>query len=161
MSLNAYIWAADLPLARCNGTAHRVLLKLADRADDLGYGAYPGVQSIADSLQCSTRTVQRAIRELLDAGLIRVGDQRYVEHFDPRYRPTVYDVLTWALLYAEEHGQGPESRGDNRVTPGAFRGDTNRHPGVTTGVAISVLKPSYQDSSSHLTLVSARESDNP
>lgn len=158
MSLNAYVWAADLPLRRCSGTAHRVLLKLADRADDLGYGAYPGVQGIADSLECSTRTVQRAIRELLDEGLIRVGDQRYVEHFDPRYRPVVYDVLTWALLYAEERGH---SRGDTCVTPDDSRGDRNRRSGVTTGVAISVLKPSYQDSQKNLTLVTARESEKP
>lgn len=128
MSLNAYIWAADLPLSRCNGTAHRVLLKLADRADELGYGAFPKLSAIADTLECSTRTVQRAIKELLAAELIREGDQRYVEHLDPRYRPTVYDVLTWALQYSE-------SRGDNRVTPVESRGDTNGHPGVTTVVA--------------------------
>ena len=39
MSLEAYIWAASLPLSACNGTAFRVLLQLADRADPHGYGA--------------------------------------------------------------------------------------------------------------------------
>lgn len=154
MSLNAYIWAADLPLSRCNGTAHRVLLKLADRADELGYGAFPKLSSIAETLECSERTVQRAIRELLAEGLIRKGDQSYVQHLDARYRPTVYDVLTWALLYSE-------SRGDNRVTPDESRGDKNGHPGVTTAVAQrTALRTSYQDSSSHLPLVTAHESEN-
>lgn len=128
MSLNAYIWAADLPLSACSGTAHRVLLKLADRADELGYGAFPKLETIAETLGCSKRTVQRAIRELLDAGLIREGDQSFVDHLDARYRPTVYDVLTWALQYAE-------SRGDNCVTPKRSRGDKKGQLGVTTGVA--------------------------
>lgn len=155
MSLEAYVWAANLPLSACNGTAHRVLLKLADRADERGYGAYPKLSSIAETLECSVRTVQRAIRELLAAGLIREGDQRYVEHLDPRYRPTVYDVLTWALQYAE-------SRGDNYVTPDESRGDTKRGSGVTTGVALrTVHRTTYQDSQKQLTLVTARESEKP
>lgn len=159
MSLEAYIWAANLPLSRCNGTPFRVLLQLADRADQLGYGAYPSVTTIAERLECSERTVFRALKELQMLGLIRRGDQRYVEHIDPRHRPTVYDVMTWALEYAEEHGHAPDARGDNRVTPGDFRGDRNGHPGVTTGVSRTVLKPSYQDSPRNLTLVSARESE--
>jgi DNA-binding GntR family transcriptional regulator len=104
------------------------LLKLADRADELGYGAFPKLETIAETLGCSKRTVQRAIRELLDAGLIREGDQSFVDHLDARYRPTVYDVLTWALQYAE-------SRGDNCVTPKRSRGDKKGQLGVTTGVA--------------------------
>lgn len=150
MSLEAYIWAANLPLSTCNGTAFRVLLQLADRADKLGYGAYPSINTMADVLECSTRTIQRALVDLRAAGLIRLGDQRYVDHIDPRYRPTVYDVITAALAYGE-------SRGDIFVTPDESRGDTSGHPGVTTGVAITVLKPTYQDSRRHLTLVTARE----
>lgn len=151
MSLEAYIWAANLPLSRCNGTPFRVLLQLADRADPLGYGAYPGVESIASTLECSTRTVYRALVELRAGGLIRVGDQRFVEHIDPRYRPTVYDVLTAALI-------NTESRGDNHVTPKRSRGDRNGHSGVTPDVTRTVQEPSNQDSTRHLTLVSARES---
>jgi len=150
MSLEAYIWAANLPLSRCNGTPFRVLLQLADRADKLGYGAYPHVSTIADVLECSDRTVQRAIRDLIASELIREGDQRYVQHLDSRYRPTVYDVLTTALVMTE-------SRGDNRVTPARSRGDRNGHPGVTPAVALrTVQEPTYQDSPRDLTLVTAR-----
>lgn len=140
MSLDAYIWAANLPLSRCNGTSFRVLLQLADRVDTLGYGAYPYVSTIAKTLECSERTVQRAIRDLLDSGLIREGDQRHVAHYDARYRPTVYDVLTPALIMTE-------SRGVNPVTPTDSRGDRSRPAGVTTGVAHRTApEPSYQDS---------------
>lgn len=155
MSLNAYIWAADLPLSRCNGTAHRVLLKLADRADELGYGAYPRLSKIAETLECSQRTVQRAIRELIAEDLIRVGDQSYVDHLDPRYRPTVYDVLTWALVYSE-------SRGDNRVTPDESRGDTYGPSGVTTVVAHRTAhEPTTKTYKKNLTLVTARAGKSP
>lgn len=153
MSLEAYIWAANLPLSRCNGTPFRVLLQLADRADKLGYGAYPNVSTMAETLECSGRTVQRALRDLERLELIREGDQRYVEHLDPRYRPTVYDVLTTALVTIE-------TRGDNYVTPKHSRGDRSGRPGVTTAVAQrTVQEPSYQDSPRHLTLVTARESE--
>ena len=152
VSLEAYIWAANLPLSRCNGTPFRVLLQLADRADKLGYGAYPNVSTIAGVLECADRTVQRALRELVASGLIREGDQRYVAHLDARYRPTVYDVLTTAL-------QVTESRGDIQVTPERSRGDRSVRPGVTPAVAQgTVQEPSYQDSRSHLTLVTARGS---
>ncbi|MDQ1169575.1 hypothetical protein QE392_001379 [Microbacterium proteolyticum] len=151
MSLEAYIWCAALKLDVCNGTPFRVLLCLADRADSLGYGAYPHVSTMAEQLGCSDRTVQRAIRDLTAAGLIREGDQRYVQHLDSRYRPTVYDVLTTALVTLE-------SRGDNRVTPNRSRGDKKRHPGVTSAVALrTVQEPTYQDSSRELTLVTAQE----
>lgn len=149
MSLEAYIWAADLPLSRCNGTPFRVLLKLADRADKFGYGAYPSVANIAETLECSERTVFRALKELQEAGLIRRGDQRFVDHIDPRRRPTVYDVLTTALVYIE-------SRGDKCVTPSDFRGDTDGRSGVTSGVTRTALEPTYQDSQKNLTLVTAR-----
>ena len=157
MSLEAYIWAANLPLSRCNGTTFRVLLQLADRADKIGYGAYPSVSNkdgtgIADVLECSDRTVQRALKQLVELGLIREGDQRFVAHYDSRYRPTVYDVLTDALKYIE-------SRGGNDVTPNESRGDRSGHPGVTTAVAHrTVQEPSYQDTPRHLTLVTAQES---
>lgn len=155
MSLEAYIWAGSLPLSACNGTAFRVLLQLADRADPHGYGAYPHVSTIADVLECSPRTVQRALAELRLAGLIREGDQRYVQHLDGRYRPVVYDLITPALRVREHLA----SRGDIPVTPDQSRGDSSWHPGVTTGVALrTVQEPTYQDTQHHLSLVTARES---
>jgi hypothetical protein len=165
VSLEAYVWASNLPLSRCNGTAFRVLLQLADRADKHGYGAWPAVQSIADVLECSTRTVQRALRDLIDEGLIREGDQRFVKHLDRRYRPTVYDVLTTTLIALESRGDTTvtpaESDADSGVTtvvtPADSRGDKNERSGVTTAVALrTVQEPTYQDTPKKLTLVTAR-----
>lgn len=92
MSLNAYVWASSLPLDLVGPTAFRVLLKYADRADQHGRTAWYTAQGLADELGCSLRTAQRAIRELLDSGLLLEGDQRYVKHLRGGYRPTVYDL---------------------------------------------------------------------
>lgn len=151
MSHEAVLWTCQLPMSACSGTAFRVLVNLAERADPLGYGAWPAVSTLADTLECSTRTIQRALRELVDAELIRIGDQSAVAHLRSDRRPTVYDVLTPALRFTE-------SRGDNRVTPPGSRGDNYGPHGVTTGVARTTLEPSYQDSISHLTYSTARES---
>lgn len=134
MSLAALTWAADLPMSTCHLSAYRVLLKLADRVDQLGYGAWPGVPSIAETLGCSERTVYRALAELQDLGLIRRGDQRHVAHIDPRYRPIVWDVLTPAL-------RASESSTDIRVRAKGFRGDSEGRSGVTAGVTKTVHNP--------------------
>lgn len=109
MSLAAYIWACNLPLQACSGTAFRVLLHYADRADELGRTAWVNTDDVADYLGCSSRTVQRARSELVGVGLMRHGDQRYVSHLPANIRPTVYDILTPALKVHE--------RGDIYVTP--------------------------------------------
>lgn len=154
MSLEAYIWAANLPLSRCNGTPFRVLLQLADRADAHGYHAFPSVETIAENLECSERTVQRALKTLRDDGLIRLGNQDYVAHIRPDKRPIVYDVVTTALTLKERY-----ERGDNYVTPSLERGDSSCPSGVTTVVTQTALEPTYQDSPTDLTLVTARESE--
>lgn len=98
MSLLAMVWAAELPANACSGTAFRVLLKYADHADSDGCGAYISESRLADTLQVSERTIRRARRELVDAGLLAPGDQRRVEHMT--YKPRVYDVMTPAALDA-------------------------------------------------------------
>lgn len=156
MSLEALLWVVDLPLNACSASAFRVLAKLADRADKLGRNTYPKVGTLAAQLECSPRTVQRAIRELLDAGLIREGDPTSVKGARADRVPNVYDLMTPALVLHEHL----TARGDNPVTPSASRGDNSCRDGVTTVVAQgTVLEPSYQDSPRHLTLVTARESE--
>ncbi len=156
MSLEALLWVVDLPLNSCSASAFRVLAKLADRADKLGYGAYPKIGTLAAQLECSERTVQRAIRELIAEGLIREGDPTRVRGARADRVPNVYDLMTPALVLHEHL----RSRGDNPVTPSASRGDNSCRDGVTTVVAQgAVLEPFYQDSPRHLTLVTARESE--
>lgn len=151
MSKEAVLWTCQLPISACSGTAFRVLVNLAERADAYGYGAWPAVGKLAATLECSPRTVQRALRELVLSGLIRVGDQSQAAYIRADHRPTVYDVLTPALVYRE-------SRGDIPVTPSDSRGDNYGLHGVTTVVARTTHEPNYQDSLSHPTYLTARES---
>jgi hypothetical protein len=129
VSLEAYIWAANLPLRACGSTPFRVLLQLADRADPLGYGAYPSVRTIASTLECSERTVQRALSELRETGLIRYGDQRFVAHIPADRRPAVYDVLTPSLMLHELRQQRELDEQQQRDAPA---GD-DRHELARTG----------------------------
>ena len=105
MSLAAYVWVADLPLSACGATAFRVLLKYADRVDELGYHGWHSEPFLADALGCTTRSIRRARLELTDAGLLRLSeDQSAVDKFRADRRPRVYDVMTTALRMHEAHG---------------------------------------------------------
>ncbi len=66
-------WAWRQPLT---STQRFVLLALADAADDNG-ACWPSVSTLADRCVMSTRTVQRALQDLIAANLI---------HSDPRQR---------------------------------------------------------------------------
>lgn len=89
----AMVWAAPLGGA----SLKLVMLKLADVAAEDGTRVYPSIQRIASETALSERTVQTAMRELREAGLItliREGGGKYaneyrinidvLEGFDPR-----------------------------------------------------------------------------
>lgn len=69
-----------------------LLLGLANHADADGRSAYPTIDRLAHYARKKRRQTQSDLKELLDAKLIRLGDQRLVAHIDPRYRPIVYDL---------------------------------------------------------------------
>lgn len=122
MSLKAIIWAIeDAPVE--DPTATLVLIALADNANDDGTGCWPSVQTLTNRARCSRRTVQRHLRDLEAAGIIRQGNQALVAGYPPNRRPTVYD-LNMAMVRAQD-------RGDN-LTPQGLWGDTDdilgRHP---------------------------------
>lgn len=126
MSLEAYIWAGSLPVGVCSGTAFRVLLKYADRVDSHGRAGWFTAATLADELECSERTVRRAIRELLDVGLMSEGDQRFVAHIRGNHRPIVYDLETPAKQMQAWLARGDKSAplADLGVTSRVARGDT-------------------------------------
>lgn len=93
MSLTAMHWALHFaPIT--TPRQHLVLLALAARADDDGRNASTTRAMIARDVRCSLRTVQTALNELRDAGLIRRGDQRLVDVDDHRadLRTVVWDL---------------------------------------------------------------------
>lgn len=158
------MWCADLPLDACSPTAFRVLLKYADRVDDLGYHGWHTEAFLAEKLRCSERTIRRARAELVEAGLIRVSDQQVLPGGRADRRPKVYDILTTSLRAHEAHGGTWESwnrvsRGDNPGRKPDPRGDNPGSHGGTPVVHINSPKTTYQDTHRDLTLVTARESD--
>ena len=93
MSVNAVDWALRFaPVdARHNGAA-RVLMCLANVADDEGRNAHPTHRKLAAWCKCSVSTVKRHLSWLEANGLIRRGDQRQAGHFSEWHRPVVWDL---------------------------------------------------------------------
>lgn len=137
VSLQAQLWAASLPLDACGLAEFRVLDKLADHAHGNGRNAFRNVESMAAELQCSKRTVQRALRSLQVLGLIRIGDQHLVNHLPANRRPIVYDLAL--ERFGVTTGVTPLDGMTTGVTPPVdkrSRGDRSGLPGVTTGVVL-------------------------
>lgn len=124
MSLRATLWVLDeAPVTDMRHFA--VLVALADNASDNGRGAWPAVKTIARRARCSERTVHRILRELLEEGVIRRGDQSIVERFPINRRPVVYD------LNMPFRGDNLSPQAGSGVTRRASRGDTAGSSGVT------------------------------
>lgn len=143
MSLAALIWSTQLPLdlgMAGSEAAYRVLTKLADaHHEDTGY-AYRDVDRMATELRCSRRTIQRALRQLEQAGLIHRGDQGILPANMRRdRRPTVYRLPLGAW---EGPAQQPELDGVTtddaplQAVDNLPRGDRHAVDGVTAAVAL-------------------------
>jgi hypothetical protein len=113
VSLAAMMWATDARQSGHMSPASRMVLTiLADYADATGRNAYPAVGTIAARLGITVRAVQQSLARLEDAGLIRPGDQRFVQHIRPDHRPIVRDLaLTPPAL--PEHGVKDSSPRDS------------------------------------------------
>jgi hypothetical protein len=92
VSIEASSFVLGLSMGRGNGIRKLILLGYANHTDKHGRGAYPSTQTIADYSECDVRTVQRHVGWLIANGFLHEGDQRMVDHLDPRYRPIVHDV---------------------------------------------------------------------
>jgi hypothetical protein len=92
VSIETSSFVLGLSMGRGNGIRKLILLGYANHADKHGRGAYPSTQTIADYAECDVRTVQRHVSWLIANGFLHEGDQRMVDHLDPRYRPIVYNV---------------------------------------------------------------------
>lgn len=146
-------WAWEQPLPP---VPKLVLMALADNADDHGY-CWPKMKTIAAKCSTSERTVQRTIKTLLAAGLLK-KDAR----FDASGRQ-VSNGYTLALTYPDKLSPPADDI--------AREGDTTVTPGVTQlcqgegDIAMSPLEPPYEPSNessvsrtAKLTRLSALES---
>lgn len=114
-----------------------VLMALADNADDHGY-CWPKMKTIAAKCSTSERTVQRTIKTLLAAGLLKK---------DARFSASgrqVSNGYTLALTYPDKLSPSPkcnQGEGDTCVTPGVTQlcqGEGDK--------AMSPLEPPYEPS---------------
>ena len=127
-------WAWEQPLPP---VPKLVLMALADNADDHGY-CWPKMKTIAAKCSTSERTVQRTIKTLLAAGLLK-KDAR----FDSSGRQ-VSNGYTLALTYPDKLSPLTDDI--------AREGDTTVTPGVTQlcqgegDIAMSPLEPPYEPS---------------
>lgn len=153
MSIKAMNWAWEQQLPP---VPKLVLMALADNADDHGY-CWPKMKTIAVKCSTSERTVQRTIKTLLAAGLLKK---------DARFSASgrqVSNGYTLALTYPDKLSPPPKSsegEGDTLVTPGVTQlcqGEGDK--------AMSPLEPPYEPSyessvrrTAKLTRLSALES---
>lgn len=74
MSHQAVKWALDgTGDLVATPTEVAVLVSLMEFADRNGLGAFPAVATVARRARCSTRTVRRVFRKLLDRGVLEDG----------------------------------------------------------------------------------------
>lgn len=142
MSLEAFIWATKLPLDIVPPTAFRVLLMLANHAHSDGRNVWRKKSELATELGCSTRTVERSIRDLKARGLIREGDQRLTDHLRGDRRPVVYD-LNFRFGQPELPIDGATATDGSYGATNLSRPDEIRSNGPTSVVAHrTVIEPS-------------------
>lgn len=156
MSLKAITWVMEN--APVESPAEMVILyALADRAHDDGSTAWPSYQWIADRAVCSRRTVIRHIKAMEKRGLIKRGDQRFVQHLPSDKRPTVWDLdLSLRRQPKEPAGCQSDTPRTTGVSSRADRGDSSCNTGVSSraergdkGDTQSVLEPSVEPSLNH------------
>jgi len=127
-------WAWEQPLPP---VPKLILMALADNADDHGY-CWPKMKTIAAKCSTSERTIQRTIKILLTAGMLK-KDAR----FDANGRQ-VSNGYTLVLSYPDKLSPPADVRdgvGDTPVTPGVTqlcRGEGDK--------AMSPLEPPYEPS---------------
>lgn len=136
--------------SRSEGSVRLVLLFIADSADDDGDNAWPSVERIAKRCNVSERTVQYAIRRLIEMGELDVAVQAGgTDTMRPDRRPNRYRLLAYANGVQELHpaaGRGATGRAtgcnltSNGVQPVAPN-PSKTHPDPSTDAHQSVRTP--------------------
>lgn len=112
MSWEALAWAKQTTGL---GTSKKFLLVLlAEKAD--GFRCWPSVGTLAREMECSPRTVQRLLSELLDAGVIER---------EARYRPNGSRTTDLILLVRGGDNLSPQS---DQAEPAEVDLGPERHP---------------------------------
>lgn len=117
----SWVWETS----RAKGTDRLVLLAIADHASDDGTDAYPSVGRLVRRTSVDARTVQRAIRRLVDLGELQVdegaglsGSNRYAVDMTPRQVATPGNMPPLAQRHPRQSATPAESPlGGGNLTP--------------------------------------------
>ncbi|MCK9929366.1 hypothetical protein MXD62_19640 [Frankia sp. Mgl5] len=91
MSIEAMNWVLnDAP--EVPASLAMTLMGLANHAGPDGRGAYPKVKTLARYARKTERSIAWDLDDLLDLGLIRMGEQELVDHLPEGKRPKVYTL---------------------------------------------------------------------
>jgi len=126
-------WALDQQVATESISRH-VLLCLANYADKGGRNAFPSAATLAQDTGLAVRTVRARLGQLLEAGVIRKGNQAIVAAYIPAAdrRPVCYDLVM------ERGACGAPREGERGA-----RHDTNGVHATTERGAHGAANPSY------------------
>jgi len=93
MSIQAMAWSLQQQKEK-RPTERHVLTCLANYADNNGKCAFPSVSTLSRDSGLSERTVQNKIKNLLESGMIKLGNQKVVQAYIDRVdrRPVCYDL---------------------------------------------------------------------
>ena len=104
------------------GTTLLVLLAISDFADDKGR-AFPSVKTLATKARASERTVQYALRELIEKGELAI-DRNAGPHGCNIYRVQL-QAMTWEPVESEGGADSAGGANSAGVQPGSFGGATS------------------------------------
>lgn len=131
MSLRALTWAIyEIGSTLKDASAYRVLLILADNANDEGRGAYPSASTIAEETGMSLRTVRNKLNDLETAGIIMRGDQALADYLPANRRSVVWDLNLDNNRHAES---APQHTPATTTTRGAKSAPQTHGPDVQQG----------------------------
>ena len=131
MSLRALTWAIyEIGSTLKDASAYRVLLILADNANDEGKGAYPSASTIAEETGMSLRTVRNKLNDLEAAGIIMRGDQALADYLPANRRSVVWDLNLDNNRHAES---APQHTPATTTTRGAKSAPQTHGPDVQQG----------------------------
>lgn len=121
MSVRVMSWVWES--SRADGPALLVLLAIADQARDDGDQAWPAVAKLAAKARVSERTVQRALRSLVELGELEVRPSAG-RHGVNVYRVVMTDSHPVTSSPRQTVTPSPEAEGVTPVTRGGDTGDT-------------------------------------
>jgi hypothetical protein len=112
-------------LSESTGSARLVLLAIADSCDHDGTNAWPAIETIAKKTKVSRSTVQRAVKDLVGLGELRVVPGP--SHIRSDRRPNGYEIsFSRGFRLTPRDGTGCQSdtHGVSSDAPRGVMGDT-------------------------------------